>query len=424
MDLLTCTLVDLDLRFYVQDFHMVSKVLTMTCLTRLSLNGMAVVGAELVQPGKLLTELQALPSLHTIKLKGFQEPQLISGSLHYLRKLTLKTCAMRVCDLRSFTQLTSLNLDLEYSKPEQVMLPVGDPVLLQRLVIMGSKPHGMLQVQNMWAATQLTSLELSTCEVANLHLESLQALRSLLLKDVHMIVHDLSSCTQLTRVMIWWGETISREVKLPIGSTVQLQHLVIFACDNPDYFGVLHNLAYASQLTYLEFSNTYPESLGQHGWPESMPSLQVFIANHIPEAPPGELVGYTNLQQLELDCYVKYHYSAREPQLPQWSSQLTRLTKLHTLSICGQLQRFPKFVLQLEQLQNLDLSGNRFEDIGLPVEISQFTEFSALKHLDLRMSKTAFTSRWKSLHNRWSPSEYVKQLDILSEQLGPGVVQY
>lgn len=307
-----------------------------------------------VQAGEVCMLLQALQCLHTLGLNCFRGTQVDLASLPAVHTLSLKQCAINVDDLSSHTQLTSLEINWD-QRLDQALLLTGSTVQLQRLQISANEVAFQV-IRNLQAATQLTHLTLASIADPQLHFEGLTALRELSLEFCNMTVCDLSSCTRLTEVQIYWGDVISQEVNLPAGSTVQLQRLCILARHNQHYFSVLRKLEDATQLTYIHLRNTCPLDIGEHGWPEFMPSLQVFKANQIPFAPPKQLTEYTNLRQVHLGCHFK---GPPADCLPKWSSQLSNLTKLETLSISGGFKQWPSFVMHLRQLRCLDLSCNQ-----------------------------------------------------------------
>ena len=93
---------------------------------------------------------------------------------------------------------------------------------------------------------------------------------TLCLGKCHTDFCDLTSCTQLKSLIITWdlrqaldiGLRKPRRLWLPTGSNVQLQHLSVSAVyKGIDFFDELENLQDATQLTFVEFHNTYPGNL-------------------------------------------------------------------------------------------------------------------------------------------------------------------
>ena len=186
----------------------------------------------------------------------------------------------------------------------------------------------LLQLQTL---AKLHTLTLYGFKEPDLDLQWLQSLRSLCLDACDTDFCDLTSCTQLTSLMIIWnwrqptdvGWRMPRRLWLPAGSNVQLQDLSVSAVlGGDDYFEELKNLQDATQLTSIDFQNTYPENLNERGWPVSMPHLNTIQADAMPWWPPQQLADYSQLRHLQI--HVEHHASPT-PAMPTWISQLTHL---------------------------------------------------------------------------------------------------
>ena len=196
--------------------------------------------------------------------------------------------------------------------------------------------------------------------------------------------------TQITQLKLTWVTFIPRAVLLPDGSNVNLQRLSLTAAksfssiyahqvDKPDSqaFGQLDNLQAATQLTYIKFVQAYPDNLEKHGWPASMPKLQIIKGDCLPSGPPEQLVGYSNLRKLDLCCHSQ---NTGRVMLASWLSQLTQL---ESLALRADLSAFPSCILHLRQLQKLDLSNCGLTKLQLPASVLEFIDFLALTYLGL-----------------------------------------
>lgn len=167
-------------------------------------------------------------------------------------------------------------------------------------------------------------------------------------------------------------------VMLPIGGNVSLQHLSFYSYDHACYFSSLANLQFATQLTSIEFTQTYADNLFRGEWPAFMPKLQVIKADEMFNMPPQQLLGYKSLRHLEWPqcCIARSTLTV----VPKWFSNLTQS---ESLRLHFGISEFPVCLLQLKQLRSLDLSwsGPAFRDLS--AAILQFVGFPALTRLDL-----------------------------------------
>lgn len=110
--------------------------------------------------------------------------------------------------------------------------------------------------------------------------------------------------------------------------------------------------------------------------------------------PFERLLGYSQLRHLDITCY--FMDDDIDPFLPSWCTQLTQLESLRLHAIHGLLE-FPVCLLQLRQLSSLDLLENAMFCIEFPSEMVQFSEFTALTNLDMRLlHRTQHHLKWKS----------------------------
>lgn len=189
----------------------------------------------------------------------------------------------------------------------------------------------LLQIQPL---AKLHSLTLYGFKEPALDLQWLQSLRWLCLGACHADFYDLTSCTQLTGLAVTWDLRhpedddwrMSRYLWLPAGSNVQLQGLSVSAeSRGAEYFEELKNLQDATQLTSIDFHNTYPENLNETGWPVSMPHLNTIKVNMTLEWPPQlgqQLANYSQLRHLHIQVE---HGAGTTPATPAWISQLMQL---------------------------------------------------------------------------------------------------
>ena len=242
-----------------------------------------------------------------------------------------------------------------------------------------------------------------------LDFQRLGSLRKLCLGTDHTGICDVSSCTQLTSLAISWEGNPPKHVLLPAGSNVQLRHLLVSAVHFYGNCGDIQTLQDSTQLTCIEFLHTYPPNFDQVGWPISMPRLNTIKADMVPGLPPQQMINYSRLRHLDISL-------SGDRYVPNWFSQLTQLETL-TLKAAHGMTTFPMCVLRLTQLSSLDLKFNGMERIKLPDEIVQFSEFTALTRLHLRVIPVAFGQQGydhMALH----------QLNGLSSLLSPGVLCY
>lgn len=143
----------------------------------------------------------------------------------------------------------------------------------------------------------------------------------------------------------------------------------------------------------------------EEGWPKSMPCLNTIKAGMVPYSLPQQLVGYSQLRNLDMTCYSV-------SVLPSWFSQFTQLDTLRVRFEEG-FSKFPECVLHLKQLSSLNLACNDLDRIDLPVDIVRFSEFCALTRLDLRSPITPQYS-----------AKARKKLQHLNTLLGPDVLLY
>ena len=186
----------------------------------------------------------------------------------------------------------------------------------------------LLQIQPL---ANLHALTLYGFREPDLDLQWLEPLRRLSLGACPIDFCDLTSCTQLTSLTITWdlrqgldiGLRKPRRLWLPSGSNVQLQHLSVSAVyKGIDFFEELKNLQDASQLTSIEFHNTYPGNLDGRGWPLSMPHLNTIKADMMPHWPPQQLANYSQLRHLHIQVE---HGAGPTPAMPTWISHLMQL---------------------------------------------------------------------------------------------------
>lgn len=74
---------------------------------------------------------------------------------------------------------------------------------------------------------QLLTLKLGLIAESVLSLPWLPSLRNLMLAACDISDCDLRSCTQITSLEVQWTLQISRQLQLPVGDNVHLQHLVV-----------------------------------------------------------------------------------------------------------------------------------------------------------------------------------------------------
>ena len=240
-------------------------------------------------------------------------------------------------------------------------------------------------------------------------LQQLQSLRKLVLNACGTSICDLSSCTQITSLAITLFLSLPQHILLPTGSSVQLQHLSFSAWIGfEDRFQELQNLQDASQLSYLDFTGTYPVNFVEGAWPAYMPHLDT-VKLAISSALPQQLVDYSSLRHLDISCHSEQACHGRS--LPNWMSQLTQpdTLRVDAAAVRG-LSEFPVCLLQLRQLSGLDLSRTFFLLTDLPEEILQFSEFANLT--SLCMCPVQPNSR---AHRR---------LTRLENLLGPGILHW
>lgn len=163
-----------------------------------------------------------------------------------------------------------------------------------------------------------------------------------------------------------------------------------------------HNLQDSTQITSIEFKGTKAIILGEQGWPVCMPQLKALKVDcMLGPPPPQQLVTNSNLRHLDSICHVMTH---RLVVLPTCCSELTQLDSLRLSVPCG-FPDFPVCLLQLRQLSVVDLAYISVHHNVLPVEILQFSEFTAFTVLDMRPALGFHWSlqareqliRWKSL---------------------------
>ena len=237
--------------------------------------------------------------------------------------------------------------------------------------------RALLQIQTL---AKLHTLTLDGFKEPDFDLQWLQSLRTLCLGACYTDTCDLTSCTQLTSLVVAWGlECRVQRLLLPAGSTVQLQHLFVSAMTHA-YFGYVKNLQDAIKLTSIQFCNTYPGNLDDGDWPQSMPQLNTIKADKMVDW-GGALqpVGYSRLRHL--DCQVVLGEGCFA-EVPHEFSRLTQLETLRLLAI-PQLAVFPACLLHLKQLSSLDI-GYGLHELDLDERILQFPEFTALTKLHLR----------------------------------------
>ena len=258
---------------------------------------------------------------------------------------------------------------------------------------------------------QLHTLEVQCISEPDLELQGLHALRKLVLYACSCAVCNISSLTQLTSFEIL---DVSETIMLPAGPKVYL-HLEFWSQNDGGYFGALHNLQDATLLTSIMFHCTYPLNLQTFGWPPSMPSLQVMNVNQMPHGPPEQLTAYSDLRELDMVCHFM-DGQARRP-LPDWFSRLTQLERLRVTT--DDFSEFPTCLLHLKQLRSLDLSDNGLYALQLPDSIFQFSEFTALTHLDLRNSRRSVPTHWEDQ----ARDQLVRLKDMLRPG-GPDILHY
>lgn len=111
-----------------------------------------------------------------------------------------------------------------------------------------------------------------------------------------------------------------------------------------------------------------------------MPHLKAIKTDSMLGLPPQQLVNYSNLRHLDISCHRMRHELF---VLPTWCPHFTQLDALR-LSVPSGFPEFPVCLLQLRQLSVLDLVYISVHHNVLPVEILQFSEFTALTVLDMR----------------------------------------
>ena len=139
-----------------------------------------------------------------------------------------------------------------------------------------------------------------------------------------------------------------KQLLLPCGEVVRLQHLRIKGGSQNDAEFAMKNFGAAQGLSSLELHHAYPSNLTPASWPMEMPCLQEIKLNGPGNVSP-QWMAYSHLQCLSLARY-------QEASLPEWFSGMTPLKTL-TLFNCV-LGQFPENVLQLTQLESLCLSNN------------------------------------------------------------------
>ena len=251
---------------------------------------------------------------------------------------------------------------------------------------------------------ELHTLDLMGVRQAAAGFQQLHSLRELSLVRCKTDPCDLSSCTQITSLALTWSWSLPQRIMLPSSSNVQLQHLSISAAYKSELYQELQNLQDASQLTYLEFDSAYPANFDEGGWPAFLPCLTtVKLATE--HALPQQLVDYSRLRHHDAVCYGKRYGQS----LPFWLSQLTQLDTLRVFDPdADESFEFPVCLLQLMQLSSLRLPQNSYDE--LPVDIVQFSEFTALTVLDMGHVQ--------------SSSRAHQQLSSLNSLLAPGVLHW
>ena len=98
------------------------KVAKMTHLTFLTLTGNGNGGTNKMPSLNKLTlqHIRVLANLRTLTLVGFKKPDLDLQWLQPLRSLSLGACHTDLCDLTSFTQLTSLAITWDLRRPRDI----------------------------------------------------------------------------------------------------------------------------------------------------------------------------------------------------------------------------------------------------------------------------------------------------------------
>lgn len=205
-----------------------------------------------------------------------------------------------------------------------------------------------LTLQHIRVLANLRTLTLVCFKEPDLDLQWLQPLRSLVLGARHTHLCDLTTCTQLTSLAITWdlhrprdiGMRKPRRLLLPTGSSVQLQQLsvsAVYKCG--ENLEELKNLQDATQLTSMQFLDLFPRNLDEGDWPLSMPHLNTFKADLMPDWPPKQLLNYSQLRHLDIHLE---HRASCLPAMPAWFSQLTHLVPLgHSFAV----QDSPQFAL-------------------------------------------------------------------------------
>lgn len=268
-------------------------------------------------------------------------------------------------------------------------------------------------------------------------LQGLTSLHTLHLHNIHgygfcpdvqlprcaVTTYDLTSCTQVTRLVIVWAKTKDwwwriERLLLPAGRNVQLHSLSMSAdYTHPVSYFELHNLQDATQLTSMQVKAKFPINLSMYGWPLSMPCLNTIKFAVSPNWLPQQLVKYAQLRHLDIQGFAS---GLRSRQIvPTWFSQLTQLDTLRIWCKAG-LSEFPGCLLQLRQLSSIDMRCVHSGDdcIELPVEILHFSEFSALTSIHLRWSRK--TAGGPSAYS----SRTLQQLDKLRSVLLPTILYY
>ena len=173
----------MDLDYHIWDDLDLNHVTDMTRLSSLRIDGDSSESPLLA--GNKLALLGSLPCLHTLDLTFVEDPQLNTAGLQALRKLSLTACDLRVYDLASCTQLTSLTIGWHDPTPDEVVLPQGNDVQLQHLDLYSKNDADYINVlRNLQDATQLTFIQFKKTCASNLEdgwpalLPSLQVIKT------------------------------------------------------------------------------------------------------------------------------------------------------------------------------------------------------------------------------------------------------